>query len=167
MKYGFHIIWGEEDEGYIATCPDFPGLSAFGETLEEASEQAKVALELFIDTYEEDKKPLPTPTTKQEYSGQFRLRIPKGLHRDLVNGAQRDGVSLNAYTIYLLTQAQSQNYLIEKVKPQLQRIENNTKRAVVHFKEIVGTPFKYNPKDIEHYHLSHLGVKSETGRKTN
>jgi len=31
-RYSFNIEWSEEDEEYIATCPAFPGLSAFGET---------------------------------------------------------------------------------------------------------------------------------------
>jgi hypothetical protein len=35
-RYSFNIEWSDEDEEYIATCPAFPGLSAFGETEEEA-----------------------------------------------------------------------------------------------------------------------------------
>ena len=43
-KYGFDIFWSDEDKGYIATCPDFPSLSAFGETEEEALQEAKTAM---------------------------------------------------------------------------------------------------------------------------
>jgi predicted RNase H-like HicB family nuclease len=32
--YGFDIFWSEGDGGYSATCPDFSGLSAFGESEE-------------------------------------------------------------------------------------------------------------------------------------
>ena len=39
----------------------------------------------------------------QDKSGQLRLRIPKDLHKDLALSADRQGVSLNTYMIYLLS----------------------------------------------------------------
>ena len=62
-NYSFNVIWSEEDDAYIATCPAFPDLSAFGETLEEALEEVRVVLDLFIEEYEADGVPLPEPTT--------------------------------------------------------------------------------------------------------
>ncbi len=44
IQYGFNIFWSEGDSGYIATCPDFPGLMAFGETYEDAAREAKGVL---------------------------------------------------------------------------------------------------------------------------
>lgn len=44
--YGFDVFWSEEDGGYIATCPDFPGLSAFGVSEEQALSEGKAALRL-------------------------------------------------------------------------------------------------------------------------
>ena len=38
----------------------------------------------------------------REYSGSLRVRMPKHLHRDLVQQAERDGVSLNTLIIALL-----------------------------------------------------------------
>ncbi|MBS1788999.1 MAG: type II toxin-antitoxin system HicB family antitoxin [Acidobacteria bacterium] len=61
MKYSFLLHWSDEDEGYIAKCPEFPGLSAFGETPDEAIAEAQVALELMIETYQEAGQPLPEP----------------------------------------------------------------------------------------------------------
>lgn len=78
-KYPFNIAWSVEDEEYMATCPAFPGLSAFGESEEEALGEAKVALGLFIKTFKEKKIPLPVPQVVSEYSGQTRLRLPKSL----------------------------------------------------------------------------------------
>ena len=60
-RYGFEIRWSAHDEAFLATCPAFPGLSAFGDTEEEALREAKVALELFIEEYEADDVPLPQP----------------------------------------------------------------------------------------------------------
>ena len=60
-KFAIHIFWSDEDEGFIAICEEFPGLSAFGETREEALTEAQTALSLMIDHYEETGQKLPKP----------------------------------------------------------------------------------------------------------
>ncbi len=66
-KYGFDIFWSEEDQGYIATCPDFPGLSAFGDTEEDALQEAKTALGLFVCTLNDQGAPIPEATTASHF----------------------------------------------------------------------------------------------------
>lgn len=39
----------------------------------------------------------------EDYSGQFKLRIPRSLHRALAEYSQREGVSMNQYCVYLLS----------------------------------------------------------------
>ncbi len=39
----------------------------------------------------------------ENYSGQFKLRIPRSLHRILAEHAKREGVSMNQYCVYLLS----------------------------------------------------------------
>lgn len=39
---------------------------------------------------------------QREYSGRLLLRIPKELHRQLVEDAKENGVSLNQYALYKL-----------------------------------------------------------------
>ncbi len=36
-----------------------------------------------------------------EDRGQFKLRIPKSLHRSLTEHARREGISMNQYCVYL------------------------------------------------------------------
>ena len=60
-EYGFQVIWSEEDGAYIATCLDLPGVSAFGDTAEQALAEAHVALRLAVETYQEEGWPLPAP----------------------------------------------------------------------------------------------------------
>ncbi|MDC7125807.1 MAG: toxin-antitoxin system HicB family antitoxin [Spirochaetales bacterium] len=103
-KYSFKVHYSEEDEGYIAECPEFSGLSAFGETPSEAIQEAEIALELFIETYEEEGKELPKPNLTKEYSGQIRVRLPKSLHARLAGMAEDEGVSLNTLMIQYLTE---------------------------------------------------------------
>jgi predicted RNase H-like HicB family nuclease len=132
-KYGFEIFWSDEDEGYIATCPDFPGLSAFGETQEEAAREANVALGLFIQSYEEDGESLPCPTKIPEYSGQIRLRMPKDLHGRVAKAASKEGVSLNTYLVALISEQNTQQTIVSEIKGLVAEVSMKAaKREVIH-----------------------------------
>ena len=135
-KYGFNIEWSDEDGGYIATCPDFPGLSGFGETVDDALQEAKIVLELFMETKEEAGEPLPEPSTVEEYSGQFRLRLPKSFHKMLAQSARREGCSLNSYVNHLLSLAHGGLSLTNELKPILKRIEEKSSPSVTHYQNV-------------------------------
>ncbi len=60
-KYTFQISWSEEDEAFIAICREFPGLSAFGSSHEDALREAQTALDVMVETYKEKGIPLPEP----------------------------------------------------------------------------------------------------------
>jgi predicted RNase H-like HicB family nuclease len=62
-NYSFNVFWSEEDQSYIALCPEFPRLSAFGDTPEQALSEMKIVLELAIETYQVEGWPLPEPRT--------------------------------------------------------------------------------------------------------
>ncbi|MCL2168660.1 MAG: type II toxin-antitoxin system HicB family antitoxin [Defluviitaleaceae bacterium] len=38
----------------------------------------------------------------QEFSGKISLRVPKSLHKDLVQEAKKEGISLNQFILYKL-----------------------------------------------------------------
>ena len=103
-RYGFKFSWSDEDGGFVVTCPDFPGLSAFGEAPEKALEEAKVALDLLVESHQAAGMELPEPTKAANYSGQVRLRMPKSLHRSLVQRAEMEGVSLNTLLVSLISE---------------------------------------------------------------
>ncbi len=63
-KYSFDVRWSAEDGAYIATCPDFPGVSATGETAEQALAAARLALAASIKSYQESGQPLPEYRTR-------------------------------------------------------------------------------------------------------
>ena len=107
LKYSFRLQFSDEDGGYIAVSPEFPGLSAYGETPNEALKEAVDALELFIETYSEQGKPLPEANFTRDYSGQIRARLPKSLHERLAMRAEDEGVSLNTLMIQLLCEGLS------------------------------------------------------------
>ena len=66
-----------------------------------AAEDAKRA---WLTAAIEDGYPIPEPETDEAYSGQFKLRIPKSLHRQLALQSKREGISMNQYCVYLLSQ---------------------------------------------------------------
>lgn len=43
------------------------------------------------------------PGSLEEYSGQFKIRMPRSLHRDLAEHSKKEGISMNQYCIYLLS----------------------------------------------------------------
>ena len=122
-KYGLNIVWSEEDQGYIATCPEFPGLSAFGESFEDAVAEAKLAQELFVETYQTEGVPLPEPQSLDAYSGQFRLRIPSTLHAQLARMANAEGVSLNQYVLMILASQVGGEKTAKRFETWLERVE--------------------------------------------
>ncbi len=43
------------------------------------------------------------PDSLEDYSGQFKLRIPRSLHRSLAEHSKKEGISMNQYCVYLLS----------------------------------------------------------------
>jgi predicted RNase H-like HicB family nuclease len=122
-KYSINVAWSNEDNCYVALVPEFPNLSAFGETAGEAIKEAEIALKGFIDIYEEEGLDLPDPKVLLSNSGQTRIRMPKDLHGALSKEAERQGVSLNNYMVYLL----SERNVSARVEERLTHIENRLK----------------------------------------
>ncbi len=98
-NYSRNVLWSDEDECYIATSPEFQWISAFGDTPDEAFQELDVALKATIETYEEKGWTLPSPRKVEKYSGQFRLRLPKSLHRQIAERAEAEDVSLNTLIV--------------------------------------------------------------------
>ncbi len=60
-RYGFHVFWSDEDDAYIAIVPGFEGVSAHGDTAEEALHEVQIALQLVVESYEDAGWELPSP----------------------------------------------------------------------------------------------------------
>ncbi|MBQ8639739.1 MAG: toxin-antitoxin system HicB family antitoxin [Lachnospiraceae bacterium] len=74
-----------------------------GETIESAVRNAKDAKKAWIEAALESGYPISEPDSINDYSGQFKLRIPKSLHCHLSEQSKREGISMNQYCLYLLT----------------------------------------------------------------
>ncbi len=104
-QYSFNVLWSEQDGSFLALCPEFPGLSALGQTPDEAIKEGTVALELFLEEIRASGQDPPSPRTLEDFSGQFRVRLPRWLHAGLVSQADAESVSLNSLIISYLAAA--------------------------------------------------------------
>ncbi len=119
-RYSTIIQWSDTDQAFIATVPELPGLSAFGDTPEMAVQELAVAKKLYLDTLKKDGDGFPEPDILKPYSGQMRLRLPKSLHASLSQEAKKEGVSLNTYIIQLLAERNA----LALVRKELEKVEN-------------------------------------------
>ncbi|MGN1368949.1 MAG: type II toxin-antitoxin system HicB family antitoxin [Aristaeellaceae bacterium] len=97
------LVADVEEGGYVVSFPDLRGCISSGETVEQAVANANDAKRAWLSAAMEDGYEIPEPATDSEYSGQFKLRIPKSLHRQLAEHSKREGISMNQYCLYLLT----------------------------------------------------------------
>ena len=84
---------------YVVRIAQFPDIIGAGLSVEEAIRDARINLQLYFDYCTDNNIDIPDPAENEifkEYSGKLSLRIPKALHRDLSEYANRDGVSINS-----------------------------------------------------------------------
>ena len=65
-------------------------------------ENARDAKRVWLEAALEEGVSIPMPDSLEDYSGQFKLRLPRSLHRALAEHSQREGISMNQYCVYLL-----------------------------------------------------------------
>jgi predicted HicB family RNase H-like nuclease len=88
---------------YVAEYIDFLGITGGGDTQDEAIQIANEALEMYIETLELEGKEIPSATNFNS-TGRITLRLPKSMHLRVIEMAEREGVSLNAYIVDALSQ---------------------------------------------------------------
>ncbi len=106
LPYRMEIIPDAEEGGYTVWYPDLPGCLTCSETMEGAIADAQDAKTAWIKAALEDGLEVPLPSEEPdlaEFSGQFKLRMPKSLHRALSVNAKKEGISMNQYCVYLLS----------------------------------------------------------------
>lgn len=103
LPYKMEIVPDNEEGGYVAGYPDLPGCITCSETIEGAFTNALDAKKTWLEAALEDGICISEPCSLDDYSGQFKLRIPKSLHKSLAEHAKEEGTSMNQYCLYLLS----------------------------------------------------------------
>jgi antitoxin HicB len=97
LPYTIELRNDPEDEGWFVRVKELRGCMSEGDTAEEALAMIREAMELWLEVALEEGIPIPEPRPDEDYSGKFVVRVPRSLHRELVEKAQRQGTSLNQY----------------------------------------------------------------------
>lgn len=106
-EYPFTVT-ADPDGGYVIVFPDLPGCMTQVDTLDEVGPMAEDVRLGWLETAYEQGIDIPLPSYPEEYSGKFNLRLPRSLHRALVEAAAREGVSLNSYAAVVLARGDAQ-----------------------------------------------------------
>lgn len=87
-----------EEDGYTVTFPDLPGCLTCAETIEDLLTSAQDAKKTWLMAAIEDGIEIAEPDSEADfasYSGQFKLRMPRSLHRTLAVNAKKEGIGMN------------------------------------------------------------------------
>lgn len=103
MSYRMEIVEDKGEGGFVVSYPELPGCITCGETVEKAVANAVDAKREWIKAALEEGITINEPDNLEDYSGQFKLRLPRSLHRLLAEHSKREGISMNQYCVYLLS----------------------------------------------------------------
>lgn len=108
LPYRLEIIPDPDEGGFVGTYPDLPGCLTSADTMEAVAHNAEDAKRAWLTAALQDGLAIREPESPCAYSGQFKLRIPKSLHRSLAEHSRSEGISMNQYCLYLLAKNDAQ-----------------------------------------------------------
>lgn len=118
-----------DDPGWVAVIPDLPGCITQAETFGKLEATIQDAKRTWLEGAIEHGIPISEPRSAEEFSGKFVVRVPRSLHRKLVETAEVEGVSLNQYiNVALASESQKHAHVIseDKVAHTLLKINQST-----------------------------------------
>ena len=106
LPYSKVITKRDDEDGvhYIGRVLEIDGCMGDGETEALAIESLNDSLEGILESMIEHGDHIPEPVVEDSFSGKFIVRLPKSLHRRLAFESQKEGISLNQYALYKLSQ---------------------------------------------------------------
>lgn len=63
--YSMLIEWSVEDNAYVVSFQEFPGAHTHGSTYGDAVRNGQEVLDLLMETYQQEGRPLPEPALRQ------------------------------------------------------------------------------------------------------
>jgi antitoxin HicB len=98
-------LQNDPEQGWFVRVKELRGCMSAGDTAEEAVTMIQEAMAGWLEVALEEGLAIPEPRAEEDYSGKFVVRVPRSLHRQLVQAAANDGISLNQYINVALAQA--------------------------------------------------------------
>ncbi|MDD5002847.1 MAG: toxin-antitoxin system HicB family antitoxin, partial [Acidithiobacillus sp.] len=93
--YTYRVTWSADDGEYVGLCAEFPSLSWLDESPDAALQGVRRLVSEAVADMEAAGETIPIPLAEKHYSGEFRVRVPPEVHRDLAIQAAEQRVSLN------------------------------------------------------------------------
>ena len=103
LNYRIEIVKENTEDGYVFSIPELKGCVTCADQLLKGIEMLEDAKKQWIMAAMESEYEIPEPNAIENYSGQFKLRIPKSLHKELAEKSKQEGISMNQYCLYLLS----------------------------------------------------------------
>lgn len=106
LPYRMEIIPDRDEGGFTAKFPELPGCLTCAESIDSLISNANDAKKAWFKAAIDEGISIAEPDDTDdiaEYSGQFKIRMPKSLHRSLSLHAKSEGISMNQYCNYLLS----------------------------------------------------------------
>jgi len=102
-KYAYRVVWSEDDGEYVGLCAEMPSLSWLEKSQDAALRGIVDADKEVVRDMEKSRAQPPEPLATRHYSGQFKVRIPPRVHRQLALEAAGEKVSLSRLVAAKLT----------------------------------------------------------------
>ncbi len=102
-KYAYRVVWSEEDGEYVGLCAEMPSMSWLAKSQDAALRGIVTAVRAEVRGMDGSREKPPEPLSTRNYSGQFKVRIPPRVHRQLALEAAEEHVSLNRLVAAKLT----------------------------------------------------------------
>jgi predicted HicB family RNase H-like nuclease len=96
-RYTYCLRWSEEDAAFVANAAEWGSIGGRGDSQEQALAEARIAVETNIRMLRQrgEHGRIPIPLWDRTYKGKLLVRIKPALHRQLLEQAAEQGISLN------------------------------------------------------------------------
>jgi len=107
MSLPYTVVLRRDDEGdVVARVSELPGCVTHGSSEEEALRNLREVQQLWIEDCLEAGQRVPAPHAEEAMpSGKWLQRVPRSLHKKLIDAAALENVSLNQYVATVLAEA--------------------------------------------------------------
>ena len=105
LPYKMEIVFDPSNDTFVVKHPELPGCFTAGRTIEEAIANAEEAKRSWLEAALEDMDAIPEPRGDEDFSGEYKLRMPRSLHHQIYDRAKEEGISMNQFCVLALQRA--------------------------------------------------------------
>ncbi len=143
LNYKMEIEFNPEEKAYFVNFPELPGCMADGKTPNEAVKEAIKVKNKWLEIALKSGWSVPEPQPKPDTSGRLTLRLPKYLHKKLIERAEQEGVSQNQLMVVYVSEGLERKTAEDTFK----RLEERIKSGLIQREYPVANSYLCGPRD--------------------